>query len=146
MTTPLNWVKAMCIVRDGTKLLVSRDYDTFKKDHYYRPLGGSIEFRERSEDTLLREFMEELGVTLINLKYLGVIENIFSMEGKDYHEIDFVYKGDIEEKEFYGNENIHAAESGVKFETLWVEYGEFTSGRLRLVPEDIFGFINKLIY
>lgn len=146
MTTPLNWVKAMCIVRDGRKLLVSKDYDKFKKDYYYRPLGGSIDFRERSDETAVREFKEELGVTLINLKYLGVIENIFSMEGSEYHEIDFIYEGDIKEKDIYGNNDIHAVESGVQFETLWVDYNEFKSGRLRLVPEEIFSFTDKLIY
>lgn len=135
----------MCIVRNGSKLLVSRDYDKFKKDYYYRPLGGSVEFRERSDETAVREFKEELGVTLINLRYLGVIENIFSMEGSDYHEIDFIYDGDIQEQEIYGNNNIHAVESGVKFETLWVDYDKFKSGKLRLVPEEIFGFIDKLI-
>jgi 8-oxo-dGTP pyrophosphatase MutT (NUDIX family) len=93
----------------------------------------------------VREFKEELGVTLVNLKYLGVIENIFSMEGNDYHEIDFIYEGDIKEKEIYGNGNIYAVESGVKFETLWVDYEDFKSGKLRLVPEEITCFIDKLI-
>ena len=133
----------MCIVRDGSKLLVSKDYDTFKKDHYYRPLGGSIEFSEKSKDTVKREFMEELGVTIINPEYLGVIENIFSMEGSNYHEIDFIYEGDIKEKEIYGSEKINAVESGIKFEAMWVERDEFTSGRLRLVPEEIFKFIEN---
>jgi 8-oxo-dGTP pyrophosphatase MutT (NUDIX family) len=145
MVTPLNWVKTMCIVRDGSKLLVSRDFDKFKQLHYFRPLGGSIEFGERSDEAAVREFREELGVTLINLKYLGVIENIFSMEGGNYHEIDFIYEGDIKERRIYGSNNIHAVESGVKFETLWIDYSEFKTGKLRLVPEEIFTFTDKLI-
>ena len=123
-------------------LLVSRDLDKVKKDYYFRPLGGSIDFRERSDVTVKREFMEELGVTLINLKYLGVMENIFTMDGVDYHEIDFIYEGDIKEKEIYDKKEIEFLEGGKTALAMWVDYDEFTSGRLRLVPEEIFKFIN----
>ena len=101
MKTPVNWVKSMCIVKSGTRLLVSKDYDKVKQSYYYRPLGGSIEFREHSAEAVKREFIEEIGANLENLKYLGVIENIFSMEGEDYHEIDFIYEGDLKEKDIY---------------------------------------------
>ncbi len=60
MKTPINWVKALCIVKNGNKLLVSRDFDSVKKDYYFRPLGGSVDFRERSDVTVKREFIEEL--------------------------------------------------------------------------------------
>lgn len=143
MKTPVNWVKAMCIVRDGTRLLVSKDFDKVKQSYYYRPLGGSIEFREHSADTVKREFLEELNANLVNLKFLGVIENIFNMEGEDYHEIDFIYEGDIKEEEFYKMEKIKGIESGITFETMWIEFDEFKKGKFRLVPEEIFKFIEQ---
>ncbi len=141
--TPINWVKSLCIVKQGSKLLVSRDFDSVKNDYYFRPLGGSIDFRERSDITVKREFMEELGVRLTNLKFLGVIENIFTMEGKDYHEIDFIYSGDMKEEGIYNMQNIEFLEGGKTALAMWVEYSEFTSGKLRLVPEEIFKFINN---
>lgn len=139
--TPINWVKSICIVIHGNKLLVSKDFDKVKKDYYFRPLGGSIDFREKSDVTVKREFMEELGVTLINLRYFGVTENIFTMDGEDYHEIDFIYGGDIKEKEIYDKKEIEFFEGGKTALAMWVDYEEFTSRRLRLVPEEIFKFI-----
>jgi 8-oxo-dGTP pyrophosphatase MutT (NUDIX family) len=143
VATEINWVKAMCIVRNGSKLLVSKDYDSVKKDYYYRPLGGSVEFRERSDITVKREFMEELDVTLTNVKFLGVIENIFTMEGQNYHEIDFIYEGDIKEKEIYSKEKISAVEGKRVFETMWIEFDDFKDRKFRLVPEEIFKFIEN---
>ncbi len=140
--TPINWVKAICIVKQGNKLLVSRDRDKIKNDYYFRPLGGSIDFRERSEDTVKREFMEELGVTIENLKYLGVTENIFTMDGQDCHEIDFIYEADIKEKSIYSKEKIEFTEGKNKSLAMWVGYEEFTSGRMSLVPEELFKFID----
>ena len=140
--TPINWVKSLCIVKHGNMLLVSRDFDKVKKDFYFRPLGGSVDFRERSEDTVKREFMEELGVTLINLKYIGITENIFTMNGEDYHEIDFIYEGDINEKEIYDKKEIEFIEGGKPALAMWVDYEECRSGKLRLVPEEIFKFID----
>jgi 8-oxo-dGTP pyrophosphatase MutT (NUDIX family) len=143
--TPINWVKSLCIVRQGSRLLVSRDFDSVKKNYYYRPLGGSVDYRERSIDTVKREFMEELGVTLTNVKYIGVIENIFTMEGSNYHEIDFIYEGDIAEKEIYDKKEIEFMEGGKTSLALWIDYSEFTSGEKTLVPEEIFNFIKTII-
>lgn len=36
---------------------------------YYRPLGGTIEFGERSADTVVREFREELGAEVTVVRY-----------------------------------------------------------------------------
>ena len=139
--TPINWVKSLCIVKQGSRLLVSRDFDSVKKDYYFRPLGGSIDFRERSDITVKREFMEELGVRLTNLKFLGVIENIFTMEGKDYHEIDFIYEGDIKEDGIYHMQDIEFLEGGKTALAMWVEQSEFIGGKLRLVPGEIFKYL-----
>ena len=52
--------KALCGGRRAGKLLVFEGFDTVRGDHYYRPLGGAIEFGERSEATAAREMAEEL--------------------------------------------------------------------------------------
>ena len=63
------------------------DFDSVKKEIYYRPLGGGIEFGEYGIDAIQREFQEELGVDLNNLKYLFTMENIFTLNGNRGHEI-----------------------------------------------------------
>ena len=41
-------------------------------------MGGGIEFLEKSEDALKREFKEELNIDIKVGKFLGISENIFN--------------------------------------------------------------------
>jgi 8-oxo-dGTP pyrophosphatase MutT (NUDIX family) len=132
--------KAICIFKNGSKVLVSKGYDKVKKDFYYRSPGGRVEFRETSEETIRREIKEEFNEEIVNLKYRGVIENIFTMDGDDYHEIVFIFEADFSSKEIYQKEKVEMFEAGWK-EARWIEYDEFKNNRLRLVPEEIKKFI-----
>src|SRR5690606_33744841 len=53
--------------------------------------GGRAEFGEDSAQTLRREMMEELGVEVTVGRLLWVVENFFSYEGSDWHELGFYY-------------------------------------------------------
>jgi ADP-ribose pyrophosphatase YjhB (NUDIX family) len=81
------------VVRDGYALV-----EEFCGEHsqgtgaYCRLLGGTIEFGERSADTVVREFREELGVEVSVIRYLGCIENIFEVQGRTGHEIVQLYE------------------------------------------------------
>ena len=44
----------------NNKILVSEGYDKVKDETFYRCLGGGIEFLEKSEEALKREFMKKL--------------------------------------------------------------------------------------
>ena len=55
-------VLGLC-VRDN-KLLVGEGYDKVKKQTFYRCLGGGIDFLEKSQDALKREFLEETGTNV----------------------------------------------------------------------------------
>lgn len=43
---------AICLVRRGDRILVLEDQDRVKGDRFCRPLGGAVEFSERSRDTV----------------------------------------------------------------------------------------------
>ena len=58
---------------------------------FLRLPGGGVEFGERADDAVRREFAEELGVTLDDAHLLGIIENIFERPAKRGHEIVYVY-------------------------------------------------------
>ena len=60
------------IARNDNKILVSEGYDKVKNQIFYRCLGGGIEFLEKSQDALKREFKEELGIDIEVGNYLRI--------------------------------------------------------------------------
>ncbi len=94
-------VKAMLIVRNSGKLLFSRGYDTVKKQTFLRPLGGHVEFGEKGEEAIRREIQEELGCGVKNVKFLSVLENLFTYNGKQGHEIILMYEGKLADESLY---------------------------------------------
>lgn len=75
--------------RDGA-LLVSEHTDPARAP-FHRPLGGHVEFGEYALDTVRREFLEEIGQHLTDVRLLGVLENIFPWDGATQHEIVFMF-------------------------------------------------------
>ena len=94
-------VKALCIIEQGRKLLLCKSYDNVKKEIFFRFVGGTVNFGEKSEEALRREIRGELNSEIENLKFITVIENIFTYEGRKKHEICFLYKGDLARKDLY---------------------------------------------
>ncbi|MBD3292301.1 MAG: NUDIX domain-containing protein, partial [Armatimonadia bacterium] len=93
---------AICVFRRGHEILVGEGYDPAKGDRYQRPVGGSLRFGETSEQAVVREVDEEIGVEMTDLRLLGVLENIFTCEGQDAHEIVFVYEARFADESLYG--------------------------------------------
>jgi ADP-ribose pyrophosphatase YjhB (NUDIX family) len=82
-------IKAMAVIRrlrDGA-LLVSESADPL----FQRPLGGHVEFGEYAVDTIHREFLEEIGQELTDVRRLGVLENIFPWRDGTEHEVVFIF-------------------------------------------------------
>ncbi|WP_258132029.1 NUDIX hydrolase [Microbacterium sp. MYb62] len=63
---------------------------------YHRLIGGSVELGETHIDAVRREVREELSATIRDLSYLGVVENIFRIDGEVGHEIVFLYTGTLD--------------------------------------------------
>lgn len=118
------------------RLLVAEGYDLVKQNFFYRCLGGGVDFCETSEAALKREFLEEIQAEVINLRYLGFSENLFTYNGKPGHEWIQFYQCDFVDPKFYQLEELVCVEdSGVNFVARWVERDRFLTKELRLVPE-----------
>jgi len=93
-------VKAFALILDerGDHHAVAR-MSTTEQPAFHRPLGGTVERGERSADAVVREIAEALGATLVEPELLGVLENIFTLEGETRHEVVFVYAGRLAERE-----------------------------------------------
>ena len=56
-----------------------------------RPIGGTVEFGETAEVAVIREFQEELGITVKAVSPPTFMENIFMHEGSLGHEIVAIF-------------------------------------------------------
>jgi ADP-ribose pyrophosphatase YjhB (NUDIX family) len=109
-------------------ILVFEGHDPHKDEVFYRPLGGTIEFGERSEQTVRRELHEEVGLELQNVHYLATVENIFVYRGRTGHEIVMLYSARLandssqayEQDEFQGVED-----NGQPFTARWMPLSRF---------------------
>lgn len=64
--------------------------------------GGRIQINEKSSNALKRELIEEIGFNADEkrLNLIKVFENFFDYDGKDFHEIYFLYEYILSEEEF----------------------------------------------
>jgi 8-oxo-dGTP pyrophosphatase MutT (NUDIX family) len=112
-------------------------YDPIKKENFYRPLGGGIEFGEPGSETVCRELMEEINVEVDpqSLKYLGTLENIFTFNGEPGHEIVLIFDGALKEPGLYDRTMIVGQEAdGEEFRAVWKHIDEFGEGKSILYP------------
>ncbi|MFT4135134.1 NUDIX domain-containing protein [Microbacterium sp.] len=56
-------------------------------------MGGSVELGETHHEAIVREVDEELGARILDLVHLGVVENIFRIDGELGHELVALYTG-----------------------------------------------------
>ena len=84
---------ALCVFRRRDKIFVAQGYDSRKRETFYRPIGGRIEFGERGAETVAREVREEIDAQVADLVYLGTLESVFTYEGSPHHEIVLIYDG-----------------------------------------------------
>ncbi len=131
--------KSFCLMRNGERILVYRSYDPAKDEYFWRPLGGSIEFGERSHEAAIREMLEETGHRVENPKLLGVYENIFEYDGKPGHEIVFLYDAAFADRSVYDQQELPCYEHGNDrhFTAEWKSLEEIKRLREPLYPEGL---------
>ena len=138
---------SICLFRNGNKILVSECFDSVKQDYFCRPLGGGIEFGETSREAMLREISEEIGTDVENLNLIKVIENMFTYEGKQGHEIVFVYDAEFVDKSWYEKEELTCYEGSIntKFIAKWLSLAEIKQKNIRLVPDGLANLLTSKI-
>lgn len=136
---------AICVFRRGDSILVAQGYDKIKRQVFYRPLGGRIEFGERAADTVARELREEIQQDVRDLRYLGTLENIFTYEGQPGHEIVLVFDGAFVDERVYDRETIVGVaaddELAPPFTACWKPLAFFRSGAAPLYPDGLLALL-----
>ena len=116
------WIRpqALAAVRNGSRVLV-QDYAAGGGPGY-RPLGGAVDRGERAEDAVVREIQDELGAEIQNVRLLGVLENIFSKNHADWHEIVFMFEAEFVDASLEAAERLVGMEAdGDRIEAIWID-------------------------
>lgn len=138
---PLIRVIAICTFLRNHRLLVFEAFDTVKGTPFYRPLGGGVEPGETSAAALVREIREEIGQEITDLRLLGVLESIFTVDQRAGHEIVFVYDGRFCDEGVYEQAELIAREdSGEIWRAVWRDLTSFDDYH-RLVPEKLLALL-----
>ena len=132
---------AICLFQQEQRILVAEGYDPLKREQFYRPLGGGIEFGERGEETIQRELMEEIQAEAEDIRYLYTLENIFTFNGGRGHEIVMVYDGRLKDATLYAREVIEGTEldpfRNAPLKAVWKRLDEFGAGKDILYPHGL---------
>ena len=135
---------ALCVFRRGDSIFAARGYDSLKRQVYYRPIGGGIDFGERAIDTVKREVMEEMQAEVADLRYLGTLENIFVYHGETGHEIVLMFDGrfvdDFRNRDDYSAQGSDDGE--IKFTATWIPLDYFRQRSAPLYPDGLLDLLD----
>lgn len=133
---------ALGLIWRGDQLLVFEGSDPVTHEFFYRPLGGGIQFGESSDEALRREFREELDVEIVDLRYVGTLENIFTYNGELGHEIIQLYEAALADPSFYEREHFQVREEGdLILPARWISLSEFQGDGPPLYPQGLLALL-----
>lgn len=135
---------ALVYLRQDDRIFVGETHDPTGPFTFYRPLGGGIEFGETSKAAAVREFREELGQEITNLRRVGVFESIFTdRRGRSGHEIAFVYEADFVDRSLYAMASLpYQEDDGTTGLARWLPLSHF-SPEMPLFPTAFYHYLQS---
>ena len=128
-------VKAIGLVWRQGRLLATEIGNDDGSVKGVRPLGGVVEFGETWQETLIREFDEELGITVSIASAPVVFENIYAHHGVAGHEIIFAADVTIPDDACRDDTPItYVEDSGEMCSAGWFDVSALDTGGLELYP------------
>ena len=131
-------VQVLALVRRGDRVLVERGHDSVKDETFYRLLGGTVEPGEDETDALRREIREELGTDIEIGPRVAEIDNRFTYEGEDWHDLCLVYECTLLDPRLHELDEWDADEPGVgTHHVSWQRVDSLGAGGAILYPEQL---------
>ncbi len=137
--------KAIVLFLHDGKFLFTVCYEQEKKETFYIPVGGGIEFGEYSLDAARREVKEEIGQEIEKEKLLEITENIFTFNGVREHEIVFIYLAEFSDKQAYSKSlegGINA--EGKTIQLVWASLADIIRDNIKLYPSGLSTILRKI--
>lgn len=130
------------IVRRDDEYLVQRLTAPDEGD-FHRPIGGGVEFGETSGEALEREFREELDVAVSAGPTVGTVENLFTWDGEQQHEVVIARAAEFEDDALYDRDRFDGIDDGgaVEYEATWRTLRDLRAAPEPLYPEKLPGLL-----
>ncbi|WP_459502662.1 NUDIX hydrolase [Bacillus sp. C1] len=129
-------VGAIC--KHDNKMLMLQDEG---EDFWYVP-GGRVQMLESSEVAVKRELKEELGVNIDVKRLLWTVENFFTYDEHEFHEISCYYEVELHELPGEGEDSFVFEEDGRRYIFQWVPLEQV--GAYNLKPDFLKNKVNDL--
>ncbi|TFB23880.1 NUDIX domain-containing protein [Filobacillus milosensis] len=128
--------KSLGIILKDEYVLLEQNYGKHSKGigYYYRPIGGTIEFGEMSDDTLKREFLEEIDAEIVVEEYITCLENTFEIDKKLGHEIIQLYIASFKDENLYDKKQFKVTDVNKNTIAQWIPLSEIKNERTILFP------------
>lgn len=117
------------------------------KDDFYAFPGGRVEMFENTENTIIREMNEELGIKVSVNRLLWVCEHFYTHNNSKYHEICFYYLLQCSDDSLTNKgDSFYVTEGKNEFEFKWVGvnavkdeilYPAFIKDRIQNLPSSV---------
>jgi 8-oxo-dGTP pyrophosphatase MutT (NUDIX family) len=109
------------LILHNERILIHR----LKGDDFFVLPGGRVEFMENTEQTLIREMQEELGICVEIDRLLWIGEQFFEMYDEQYHEISYYYLLSVDIAELKSDADFfEVVEDGRVYEFKWVKIAD----------------------
>jgi ADP-ribose pyrophosphatase YjhB (NUDIX family) len=136
--------KSIVIFKHKNRFLFTVCTENVTDKIFYIPVGGGVGFGEQSGDAAKKEVMEELGQEIENLQLLDIMENIFTYNGIDEHEIVFVYKADMKDKNAYDSLSPNKNDKEELIKLTWATIQEIKNKQIDLYPFRLLDTLERL--
>ncbi|AQU79333.1 MULTISPECIES: MBL fold metallo-hydrolase [Planococcus] len=135
------------ILRKGQSILVEQQFAHHSAGNgpFYRPLGGTIELGEPSTMTLQREFKEEINASIEIIRYVDVLENIYTLKEQVFHEISLIYEVEFTDSSFYNQRVFDVVEGSNKTKATWISLQELSLAETILYPVGLLAILKKMM-
>lgn len=134
-------LRAAALIRRNGHILVHRAV----MEPFWSLPGGRVEVEESGAETLGREILEETGCTSRIGPLRFVIENFFTLGGRQMHEIGFYYDAELTQSlPFHESEVVHRSrDGGTELEFRWVRTEQAALDQIDLKPLPLIALIES---
>jgi ADP-ribose pyrophosphatase YjhB (NUDIX family) len=139
--------KALGIIMSDNKILLEELNGEHSKGMglYYRPIGGSIEYGEKSDETIIREYKEEIGAEIEIISYISCLENIFTIGLNVGHEIIQIYFVKFKETTLYKHGSFKIIEGSKVTYAKWIPLKDIFDRNKILYPNGLKELLQNLL-